>query len=266
MKPMDELPTKLDTLRRQMAQLAERSCHAHWQTIATGCGPLDRLLPAGGFRRGTLIEWLGSEIGASEIGARGEGTSGGGSGAATLAFMAAAEACRDGKSLVVIDHDREFYPPAAVRLGIAPDRLIVVQTTAGDQNSKADRVWALDQALRCPAVAAVVAWPEKIDGHAFRRWQLAAEESGVMGFLIRGASARNEPSWADVRLLAEPLPRKGPVACYESSSRCLRIRVLRCRGGVDNRSVEVEIDDETYPVPSTSELAHSTAHRRAARA
>ena len=160
--------------------------------LSSGCPALDRALPENGFRPGTLVEWL----------FRGEGD-----GTATLAFRAAAEAlravagaCRGGGAVVVLDRTGEFYPLAAVAQGIEPGRLIVVHP-----GNKADHTWALDQALRCPAVAAVVAWPEsldgKLDGRTFRRLQLAVEQGGGLGLLVRPESVRSQPSWADVRLL-----------------------------------------------------------------
>jgi hypothetical protein len=143
---------------------------------------------------------------------------------------------------VVLDRRGEFYPPAAVRLGIEPEQLLVVRV-----ESAADHDWAMDQVLRSPAVAAVVAWPEKLDGHTFRRWQLAVEQGGGLGLLLRPAAARADPSWADVRLLVEPQgDRRG-------GNRRLRISVLRCRGGIGGRSVEVELDEETYRVRPAAE-------------
>ena len=135
--------------------------------VSSGCPALDRILPENGFRAGTLVEWL---------------SYGPGDGAATLAFRAVACALRaagagsrhplagregDGRAVVVVDAGGEFYPPAAVALGIEPSRLIVVHP-----NNRADHTWALDQALRCPAVAAAVAWTESVHvasvGHAER--------------------------------------------------------------------------------------------------
>ena len=46
-----------------------------------------------------------------------EGT---GSGAATLALIAAREACRAGGVLAVLDAERSFYPPAAADLAGKP--------------------------------------------------------------------------------------------------------------------------------------------------
>ena len=243
-------PIRLETLRQQIARLEGSRWRDDQPPVSSGCGPLDRLLPGRGLRRGTLAEWL----------AEGEGN-----GATALALGAACAACRDGGALVVLDRSREFYPPAAVRLGIELENLIVVYAAA-----EADNIWALDQALRCPGVAAVVAWPQRLDGRTFRRLQLAAEESGSLGLLMRPATVRHEPSWADVRLLIEPLPAGSlpaefpPTEPLQSDKRRLRIHLLHCRHGGNGRCVDVEIDDETHTVYLVARLADPTAHRRAA--
>ncbi len=191
-------------------------------SISSGCAALDQLLPEQGFRGGTLVEWLAA---------------GAGTGAATLALKTAAQACRPDGRLIVLDRTGEFYPPAAAGLGIDPARLIVVHA-----RNTADHHWALDQALRCPAVAATVAWPDagggKLDGRTFRRLQLAVEEGGGLGLLLRPETLRHEPSWADVRLLVEPLPGTSP----SGRKRRLRIFVLRCRGSGGGCCVEVKIE------------------------
>ena len=246
---------RIESLREQIATMEGVVCRAvgdrdtfstRKAAISSGCPALDRLLPENGFRKGTLIEW----IGAAE--------DGGGDGAATLAFRAAVEACRASGVIVVLDRSGEFYPPAAVRLGIEPARWVIVHPS-----SKSDHGWALDQALRCPAVAAVIAWPDaplgnrpserpsakkpngRLDSHTFRRLQLAVEQGGGVGMLIRPHAARRDPSWADVRLLVEPLADASPYG----RSRRMRVEVLRCRGGRGEQTVEVEIDDETPAGP-----------------
>jgi protein ImuA len=213
----------LEELRRRIARLETARTYGGRAVVTSGSTALDDMLPELGFRCGTLVEWLSV----------GEGT-----GAGTLALLAARETCRNGGSLVVLDRRGEFYPPAAVRLGIDPEQLLLVHA-----ESAADHDWAMDQVLRSPAVAAVLAWPERLDGRTFRRWQLAIEQGGGLGLLLRPAVARFDPSWADVRLLVEPLP-----AAWLSRKRRLRISVLRCRGGTGGRSVDVELDDETYCV------------------
>ncbi len=165
----------VQTLRRQIARIETLRRRPDEPPVSSGCPPLDGILPEGGFHRGTLTEWLAD---------------GDGAGATTLAVLAAREACRQGGTLVVVDADGGFYPPAAVRLGIAPGQLLVVRA-----EQRADHDWALDQALRCPAVAAVLAWPEspagRLDDRTFRRLQLAAEAGGSLGLLVRPAESRH---------------------------------------------------------------------------
>ncbi len=221
-------PLAVAELRRRIARLEAVGQADQRPPISCGCNALDEILPGGGMRRGTLVEWL----------AEGDGT-----GATTLAVLTAREACSQGGALVVVDGGRQFYPPAAARLGIALDRLLLIHV-----DNRADHDWAFDQALRCPAVAAAIAWPEslggQLDGRTFRRLQLAAERSGSLGLLLRPADARAAPSWADLRLLVEPRPRASPQA----PRRRLRVVLLRGRGGGEGRGVEVEFDDETHPL------------------
>jgi protein ImuA len=231
----------LEKLRRRIARL-ERGAKRHGSAppVSSGCEALDELLPEKGFCRGTLVEWLSA----------GEGV-----GAGTLALLAAQRACREGGIVAVFDRRREFCPPAAVRLGIQAEQLVVIHA-----GTAADDHWAIDQALRSPAVAAVLAWPERLDDRTFRRWQLAAEEGGCLGMLLRAESARSQPSWADVRLLVGGVKGDSPIFADAKigtvpgkigtapGKRLLRIALLRCRGGNVGRCLDVELDDETYRV------------------
>ena len=82
MKNAAKTPSGIEALRRQIARLEGSGRHGEAsEAVASGCRPLDRLLPMGGFRRGSLVEWL----------AGGDAT-----GAETLAMFAAREASRDG--------------------------------------------------------------------------------------------------------------------------------------------------------------------------
>jgi len=177
---------EIDRLK-QLLQGVQRSGQpaAGEARVSSGCGPLDQLLPGCGFSRGSLVEWLDAEPGC---------------GVGLLALATAREAAADGGVLVLIDRDRTFYPPAAAAWGIDLQRLILVRPV-----SDVDASWALDQALRCSHVAAVVSWPQRLEARAFRRLQLAAETSGGLGLLIRPDAARSEPSWADVRLRVSPV-------------------------------------------------------------
>lgn len=190
--------------------------------LSTGFRPLDALLPAGGVRPGSLVEWL----------TEGDTVATGG-GAATLAFAVACRlAAADGvsatageqarrRTIVVVDRTGWFHPPAVLPW-LADERRLVVARPARDE----DEVWAIDQALRCTGVAAVLAWPRACSGctggtrsvsrgsrrgitsqqwsTAMRRWQLAAAASGAVGLFVRPRTALGEPSWAEARIAVSP--------------------------------------------------------------
>ncbi|MCA9176125.1 MAG: hypothetical protein KDB14_16680 [Planctomycetales bacterium] len=209
----------LETLRQQLAQREDRRCSSV-DLLSSGTEPLDRLLPRGGFLPGTLIEWLAPTP--SAVG--------------TLALLSAREAmARRGGYVVVFDRARNFYPPAAAAWGIDLQRLLVVQPA-----NHRDELWAIDQALRCEAVAAVWAplahLESKLDSHCLRRWQLAAEQSGALGLLLRPASARQLPCWSDAQVQVRPHAQRGPDEHWR-----LHIELLKVRGGNAGGSAELEI-------------------------
>lgn len=174
--------------------------------VSTGAPSLDRCLPCGGLRCGSLVEYLGQ--------------------GAALAFAAADAACQE-RALVVVDRQQQFYP-AAWKIDLS-------QTVVIRPANAADELWALDQALRCPGVGAVVVRCGQLDQRNFRRLQLAAESGGTLGLLVRPAQFRGRPTWADVQWFVEPQP---------SRDRCrLRVELVRCRGGTGGSSVILELDD-----------------------
>jgi protein ImuA len=277
---LDSSPEEIvQALRQQVRRLEGARQTADSATTSSGCEALDRLLPEGGFPRGTLVEWISA---ASS-----------GCGTGTLAMIAAREAAAEGGAVVVMDRARQFYPPAAAALGVDLQHVIVIRA-----RSEQDEIWALDQALRCAGVAAVWAPLERIDLRSFRRLQLAAESSGVLGLLLRPARVLGQPSWSHVQLLVTPkgsgvqnsiLPDKqpligvNPLPAKLNSVRLTpatwrwRVEVVRCRNAAGG-AVEVDMDEvtgavrevsdrhATHPLHLAAQLAHPTPRRRSARA
>ena len=126
----------------------------------------------------------------------------------------------------------ELYGPGLAALGFDPRRLILTKT-----RGKADLLWAMEEGLRCPKLAAVVAEAGSLGGREQRRLQLAAEAGGVTGFVLRGeAGAKSGAFFATGwRLACVPAGDAGPRWDLELS---------RCRGGADG-SWLVEWNHET---------------------
>jgi len=246
----------------------------HKPTISCGCEALDHCLPDGGYVPGSVIEYLRAMPGC---------------GASTLAFTAAAAAMKSTNGFVVIiDTQHNIYPPALVGWGIDLEKVVLVRP-----HSDVDALWAVDQSLRTPAVAAVVADVERIDDRAARRMQLAAEQGGGLALLLRPASARRGPSWADVQWMvrslaspdakpiqnaAHPVADAPSVRTSSPEDRRLQVQLVRVRGGKAGASVrlrvsardgtlqEVERHEPTGALHLASQLASATSPSRRAAA
>ena len=92
-----------------------------------------------------------------------------------------------------------------------------------DPPDEASRVWAVDLALRCPAIGAVVADASGFTMPVTRRLQLAAGQGGALGLLARPPWERKELSAAATRWRVEPVisDQDGPRWAVE---------LLRCKG------------------------------------
>ena len=220
--------SKLDQLRAQVQRIESRGRGGEPDTeprFSAGGAVLDAMLPHRGLRQGTIVQWVGDV---------------GGNGAASLATIAAAGVAQSevsgGKPLVVFDFGKNFYPPAAISLGVPADRMVIVSKKKHHTN--ADMVWAIDQALRCDAVAAV--WAELgpwLNDRDARRFQLAAEAGGTVGLFVRPAEVRGRPSFSDVSWHVSSI--QDPTC--GSANRRLRVEIDRCRGGVEGANAIVEI-------------------------
>jgi len=181
-----------------------------------GCQPLgiatvDAAL-GGGLSRGAL----------HEISAAGEAHL-----AAATGFALAVSSRAARKSTVWIAEDMALtesgapYGPGLETFGLSPQRLLTVAATR-----TRDLLWAMEEALRCRAVAAVIGELRhgEIDMVAVRRLSLAAAGSGALALLLR-ASPPNDASTAATRWIVSAAPndsfaveltrnRRGPLGSW----------------------------------------------------
>ena len=205
--------------------------------VGTGHAAIDSVLPGGGLCRGTLVDWINND--------------GPGSGAGTLALLAAGGVMRDERgagTLAVVDRGGGFYAVAAASLGVPLEQVLVVRPM-----SEVEWMWAVEQVLRSPAVDVVLTWAGTVDERVSRRWQLAVEHGGGVGMLVRTGDVTRDASWSAVRVLVrgcvvDDVPEKDA----KCKGRRWGIRVLRGgvgrgpgRAGDDEREVLLELNDET---------------------
>lgn len=103
-------------------------------------------------------------------------------GAATGGFVAAiiASLMRGGGVTIWISAARNIFPPALKIFGIAPERIIFI-------NLKKEKEigWAMEEALKCKGLSAVIGELPELSFTTSRRFQLAVEQSQVTGFVLR---------------------------------------------------------------------------------
>ncbi|RZL16061.1 MAG: Error-prone repair protein ImuA [Pedobacter sp.] len=79
-----------------------------------------------------------------------------------------------------ISRSRTLFPPALKYYGIEPHHIIFV-----DLQRERDVLWAMEEALKCNGISAVIGEISELSFNSSRRLQLAVETSCVTGFILR---------------------------------------------------------------------------------
>ncbi len=197
-------------LLEQLAQLC-RTGTARRSTPAaapSGFPELDANLPGGGWPIGAVTELMSDAAGIGEL---------------ALLMPALSRLARTGRYIAWIAPPYLPYAPALAARGLPLERLLLIQT-----GSLQESLWAAEQALRCPAVGAVLGWPAHIVDRNVRRLQLAAEAGGSLGVLYRPPEAAREASPAALRLRLHAAADGVMVEIHKSRAGRAGLR-LHCR-------------------------------------
>lgn len=156
----------LQQLQKEILSLQGLKAVSGQSRLHTGLGPLETAFPNHTFPTGAVHEFISLQPEAA---------------AATSGFMAGLLGLlmQKGACLWISNH-RTLFPPALKTFGIEPDRIIFL-----DLVKEKDVLWAIEEALKCEPLAAVVGELRDLSFTASRRLQLAVEQSRVTGFIHR---------------------------------------------------------------------------------
>ena len=272
----------LPDLRERIRRIERPAATAHG-VVPFGITEIDRALPGGGLARGALHEILGiggdeedgalaaaftagiigrlvSPISLSPL-KGGEGNQvrrlslfapGGGEGRGEVG---ATGPTGDGLVLWCLPRP-DLYGLGIAAHGLDPGRAVLVSAPRDGEI-----LWAMEEGLRAPGIAAVVGEVGTLPAVASRRLQLAAERSGTTAFLLRrwregGQAARERalPNAATTRwrIAAMPsIPSRNEPGVGRPR---WRVELLRCRGG-EPACWEMEVPDATDHVSLAATLA-----------
>ncbi|MGV8094921.1 MAG: ImuA family protein [Mangrovibacterium sp.] len=132
-----------------------------------GLGPVNAAFPGGVFPTGAVHEFVSPTEGCA---------------AAASGFISGllSTQMKQGGTCLWVSKGRRLFPPALKFFGVEPDHVIFI-----DVKREKEVLWVMEQALKCNALAAVVAELRDISFAESRRLQLAAGESRVTGYLHR---------------------------------------------------------------------------------
>lgn len=100
-----------------------------------------------------------------------------------------------------ISSSRSLFPPALKSFGVNPDRIIFI-----DLVHEKELLWAMEEALKCGSLAAVVAEINELNITESRRLQLTVEKSRVTGFILRSNTRKPSITACVARWKITPLP------------------------------------------------------------
>ena len=274
---------------RERVRRIERSAATAHGVLPFGIAAIDRALPGGGIARGALHEILGAG-GDEEDGAL----------AAAFAAVIAGRLTRpptspslsltrpgpslsplkggEGKQTFPLSAPRggegrgevgmvlwclpraDLYGPGLAAHGLDPGRVVLVRASRDTEI-----LWAMEEGLRAPGIAAVVGEVGSLPMVASRRLELAAERSGATAFLVRrwhegGRAARERalPNAAVTRWRIAALPSRPSLGEPGVGNPRWRVELLRCRGG-EPACWELEVPDATDHVSLAAALADRPA-------
>ena len=132
-----------------------------------GLGPIKYAFPNAAFPLGAIHEFL--YVSPEDAAATGGFVSG------ILSSL-----MRNKGAIIWICSSLKIFPPALTTFGVSPDKVIFVVL----QKEK-EVFWAMEEALKCEGLAAVIAEMTELNFTTSRRLQLAVEQSRVTGFILR---------------------------------------------------------------------------------
>ena len=179
--------------------------------VASGHAALDAQLPGGGWPVGAISEILQAQIGCNDW-------------RLLLPALTRVQHRAPGP-VVLVGSPHVPFGPGLAQQGLDAGRLLWLDTAA-----PAARLWAAEQALRCAAVAAVLAWLPQVRAEQLRRLQIAAQAHGKLLFVLRPAQAQAESSPAVLRLLVSNQPLAPDAAGGALFIDALLVQILKRRG------------------------------------
>ncbi|MGY9057770.1 MAG: ImuA family protein [Alphaproteobacteria bacterium] len=204
-----------DTLGALAQRIAAIEARTSRQTeaqpsVPLQCAAIDEVLPSGGLARGAVHEMVGP-VEAGSV--QGDGALMGFASLALSRLLAADEGLRP--ALWCMNRRLQHaggllsgyvYAPGLQAMDVPLNRLLLAYT-----NNDSETLWAMEEALRSGAVAAVLGELNRLEPLAARRLQLAAQAHGSTALVLWPGREVTSASFAETRWRLSTLPSLGQM-------------------------------------------------------
>lgn len=212
---------RLEALRADVRAIVPET-RPHAQRLPFGVGRMDPELAGGGLAAHALHEVAG------------ETPSLGDDAAATLFTAGIAARAASGGIVLWVLSRVDLFAPGLAQAGLSPERLMQV-----DARRDEDALAVMEESLRQGGLSAVVGEVSRADLTTTRRLQLAAEEGGTMGLLLR----RWKRSGSDPLAVGSAAATRWRIGCAPSvplpvpgvGRACWNVALVRQRAGDPHR-------------------------------
>ena len=148
--------------------------------------------------------------------------------AATTGFITGilSSIMRSAGASIWISGSQSIFPPALKSFGIRPDKIIFIHL-----KKEREMLWAMEEALKCKGLSAVIGEVQDVSFTASRRLQLAIEQSQVTGFIVRRNPRSLNTSACLARWKITPLPGELPADMPGVGFPRWNVELLKVRNG-----------------------------------
>jgi protein ImuA len=209
----------------------------------TGLAPFDAAFPGHIFPTAAIHEFVSYESAHA---------------ASTNGFITAfaGKIIKDGGICLWIGSEKKIFAPGLRHFGLEPDRVVFIHTT-----KQKDKLWIMEEALKCEELAVVVGEMKELGFTESRRLQLAVEHSGVTGFIHRVSPRFENAVACTTRWKIVPLASITDEGLPGIGNSCWDVQLLKVKNGRPD-SWQVSWTGQRFLSVNTGHLSIPSLHER----
>jgi protein ImuA len=175
--------------------------------------------------------------------------------AATTGFITGilSSIMRSAGASIWISGSQSVFPPALKSFGIRPEKLIFIHL-----KKEREILWAMEEALKCKGLSAVIGEVQDVSFTASRRLQLAIEQSQVTGFIVRHNTRSLNTSACLARWKITSLPSELPADMPGVGFPRWNVELLKVKNGRPGSWQIDFIDGRFRHVPKITVIHHQS--------